>query len=85
MGVTCFIEFKAFQHGNESFQIKELCILDADKPLKPLSFLFKPSTAWDMLNYESRRTYKYQEEHLHKLTWSEGDTSPFSKLCVYRA
>ena len=49
MATAIFIDFEAFQHGNEDFMIKELCILDENVPLKPLTFVFKPTKPWDIL------------------------------------
>jgi len=44
-----FIDFEAFQHGSGKFLIKELCILDIDRPLFPLYFLFEPLQEWSTL------------------------------------
>ena len=77
MSPTLFIDFEAFQCGEEDFQIKELCILDAAAPLKPLYFMFKPSLPWDALNRDQKRTYAYQEHHVHHLSWNEG----FRRYC----
>jgi len=82
MSTVLFIDFEAFQHGDEDYQIKELCILDADSPLKPLTFMFQPSTPWDKLSSDRRRTYAYQEHHLHHLAWNEGDIRYCTK-CIF--
>ena len=73
MSSVIFIDFEAFQQGDETFQIKELCILAADDPLKPLTFLFKPSRQWEKLKSTQKQTYSYQEHHLHHLSWGEGN------------
>jgi hypothetical protein len=83
MSPVLFIDFEAFQHGDEEFQIKELCILDADLPLKPLTFLFKPNRPWEKLNSAQKQTYAYQEHHLHHLSWGEGNKS-YCANCVER-
>lgn len=79
---TLFIDFEAFQHGEEDFRIKELCILEASTPLKPLYFLFKPPCAWDLLSPDQRRTYRYEEKHIHGLCWGEGQTR-YCANCVW--
>ena len=43
-------------------------------PLKPLCFLFKPTTAWADLSKQQWKTYVYQEHRLHGLTWNDGST-----------
>lgn len=77
-----FADFEAFQHGDESFRIKELCILDKASPMKPLYFLFKPPCAWNMLTREQKRTYTYEERCIHGLVWSEGHTR-YCASCVW--
>jgi hypothetical protein len=81
--MAMFIDFEAFQHGNEDFMIKELCILDESAPLKPLTFVFKPTKPWDKLNGSQKRTYAYQEHKLHQLAWNEGSKS-YCNSCVER-
>lgn len=83
MTTTVFIDFEAFQHGSEDFMIKELCILDVNTPLKPLTFLYKPSKPWDLLKSAHKRTYAYQEHHLHRLSWNEGSKS-YCTNCLMR-
>ena len=83
MSAVLFIDFEAFQHGDEDFKIKELCILDVTAPLKPLTFLFKPTKPWDALKSIQKRTYAYQEHNLHHLSWSEGNKS-YCTSCLER-
>lgn len=78
-----FVDFEAFQHGTERFLIKELCIIDVDRPLTPLYFIFRSPKAWDSLNSQQQMTYRYQSQHLHHLEYSEG-VSLFCKTCVAR-
>jgi hypothetical protein len=77
-----FIDFEAFQHGEESFQVKELCVLDAAKPLNPLYLLFKPPMSWSDLNHEQKRTYAYQEHNLHHIAWNEGRDERYCGSCL---
>lgn len=74
MSVVLFADFEAFQHGDEPFIMKELCILSATHPLRPLYFLFKPTSAWNSLTASQQRTYAFEESHIHGLRWSEGST-----------
>jgi len=77
-----FIDFEAFQHKNEDFRIKELCVLIAEKPFHPLHYVFKNDKSWSQLSQAKRRTYKYQEKQLHHLTWTEA-ASPFRHWCAH--
>lgn len=77
-----FIDFEAFQHGEGSFKIKELCVLDADRPFSPLYFLFKADKKWDALDDDIQTTFSYQMRHIHKLGWQEG-TSRYCRHCVW--
>ena len=43
------IDFEAFQHGDEQFKIKEICVLDVDRPLAPLYVLYEADRSWDSL------------------------------------
>lgn len=83
MSTTLFIDFESFQHGDEDFQLKELCILDSSAPLKPISYVFKPSKKWEALNKQQQRTYAYLEHHLHHLSWCEG-VKRYCSSCVER-
>ena len=78
-----FIDFEAFQHGDEDFIIKELCVLDVRAPTQPLYFLFKPPTQWCKLSREQRRTYSYQERHLHHISWNAGEQH-YCPNCIQR-
>jgi hypothetical protein len=76
-----FIDFEAFQHGDEIFRLKELCIIDVDNPSNPIYFLFKASKEWNRLDACVKRTYNYQMRHLHHLDWNEGITR-YCRRCV---
>ena len=67
-----FIDFEAFQHGAEDFQVKELCIMDATTPKRSMSYTFQPPRPWQWLTTNEKRTYEYATNHLHKLSWNEG-------------
>jgi len=77
-----FIDFEAFQHGNEDIIIKELCIVDANNPLIPLYFIFHPIKNWCYLDLARQKTYNYQFQNIHNLGWNEG-TSHYCRRCVY--
>ena len=65
MSTILFIDFEAFQHGvGETYRIKELCVIDAARPMQPLYRLYKPPMPWAALNGAQKRTYNYQEKHL---------------------
>lgn len=81
--LTFVIDFEAFQHGSESFIIKEMCILNIEKPLQLIHCVFKPAVSWRHLSSEQKRTYGYQMSHLHKLEWNEGQRS-FCVDCILR-
>jgi hypothetical protein len=69
-----FLDFEAFQHGEGRYQVKEMCMMDVDRPFaKPLYLLFAPSREWYQLDEKEQRSYKYVSNHLHKLGWYEGD------------
>ena len=80
-----FIDFEAFQHGKDNdFQVKELCMVDADRPYAPpLHFVFGPNKKWQMCTNEEKRTYCYLMHHWHKLGWYEG-ASLYRPLDVIR-
>ena len=77
----CFVDFEAFQHGAESFKIKELCILDVKRLQQPLHMIFYPHVSWQRLNLRRRRTYAYQTNRLHHLLWDEG-CSRYCRSCI---
>ena len=79
-----FIDFEAFQHGDESFIIKELCVLSVRQPMKPLHFVFKAPFPWSGLSLQKRHTYTYQERNLHHLQWIEGNEKRYCPKCVER-
>ena len=76
-----FIDLEAFQHGHKTI-IKELCILDIHRPLRPLYFLFTPPQIWQTLSAAELDSYDYQERHIHQLLWGEGK-SRYCRKCVY--
>jgi hypothetical protein len=78
-----FIEFEAFQHGNEDFHIKELCLMDAAKPMRQLHYIYRPPHQWESLSLEHKRTYNYQSRMLHRMSWNEGYTR-FCTECLRR-
>ena len=77
-----FIDFEAFQHGSGSFKIKELCVIDVDRPLSPLYFVFRESTRWSSLTVEQQQTFAYQTRELHGLHWEEGITR-YCRSCIW--
>ena len=77
-----FIDIEAFQHGVDGkFVIKELSIIDVDKPLHPLYYIFEAHKTWQELDSSHQRTYEYQTAHLHHLEWHEGNTR-YCKRCI---
>ena len=78
-----FIDFEAFQHGEEHYRIKELCILDVDRPLSPLYFIFAADKSWDALRISQQKTYSFQSRHIHGLGYDEGVTL-YCSSCVAR-
>ena len=78
-----FIDFEAFQHGTEKYQMKELCIVDVDRPFSPLYYLFKSRTRWETLDMDQQRTYHYQSHNVHSLGWYEG-IIVYCRKCVWR-
>lgn len=76
-----FLDFEGFQHGETKFTIKELSIVDVDKPLKPLYFYFKAPKSWEELDEHRKETYNYQTRHLHHLMWDEG-VSRYCRRCI---
>ena len=77
-----FIDFEAFQHGDGDFEVKELCMVDVDKPFgKHLYLLFRPSGEWYNLEHGAQCTYNYQTQHLRRLGWYEGVT-PYCRYLV---
>ena len=75
------MDFEAFKSGNEDYILKELCLLNVDKPLMPLYFVFSSPQPWDKLDATSRKHYRYQSKHIHGLEWSEG-VSRYCRNCV---
>jgi len=66
------IDFEAFKHGDEDYQLKELCIIDASCPMKQLHYTFLPPCKWEELSSEQKRTYTYLTREHHRLSWNEG-------------
>ena len=72
-----FIDFEAFQVVAGEYILKELCIIDSDKPLLPLYYIFAPPYDWDKLGKEHQKTCEYLINHYHRLGWDEG----YSEQC----
>ena len=77
-----FVDFEGFQHGDGKIKIKELCILDASKPLIPLYYLFRADKKWNQLDTAQQQTYKYQTNRIHQIEWDEG-VARYCKRCIY--
>ena len=77
------MDFEAFQHGQDGFILKELCIIDSEKPLDPLYYIFKPPVPWDQMSSEQQHTFTYEEQHLHHLKWAEGKTRYCCNCVLY--
>lgn len=78
---TLYIDFEAFQHGNGSYELKELCIFQG--PYSYMYFIFRPNTDW-LLDYddEARRTFAHLSRRLHRLHWEEGHAR-YCNSCVF--
>lgn len=77
-----FIDFEAFQHGKEeTFQLKELCIVELAQPLEPFYQLFAPPQPWKHLREPVQRTYHYQTLNVHGLFWNDG-VIPYCRTCL---
>ena len=81
-GGPFFIDFEAFQHGDEQFVIKEMCIIDYNLPLTPLYFIFKNKVRWSSLKRDRQKTYSYQTRNIHGLQWEEGQ-SRYCQKCIF--
>jgi hypothetical protein len=77
-----FIDFEAFQHGSGTYKIKELCIIDVDRPLSPLYFVFSAPKRWSALTLEQQKTFEYETTNLHGLHWDEG-TIRYCRRCIW--
>lgn len=77
-----FIDFEAFRYKKEKFLIKELAMVDVDKPLTPIYFIFNAKTGWQQLTSDQKLQFKYQSNHIHHLRWNEG-VSRYCKACVW--
>ena len=53
--------------------IKELAMLEAYNQMGKFCEVFRTDRSWSSLSNEQRRTYSYQERHLHHLSWNEGN------------
>jgi hypothetical protein len=78
-----FIDFEAFQHGTGKYEMKELCVIDVDRPFSPLYFLFKSNKKWESLKMDQQKTYHYQSQYVHGIGWDEGEEYCCRK-CVWR-
>ena len=76
------MDFEAFKCSeDDSFIIKELCILDTHSPLTPLYYMFGSDKSFTSLSPTARRQYRYQTKQIHGLEWSEG-ISRYCRNCV---
>ena len=82
MAHSFFVDFEAFQHGQESFKLKELCIINLDSPLAPTHYVFRPSKSWEQLDPRQQKTYHYITQRLHHLTYNEGSVY-YCKQCIW--
>lgn len=82
MSSPCYIDFEAFQHGEESYKIKELCVLSSTNLLFPIHMIFRPHKKWDRLSMEQKQTYAYQTNHHHHILWNEG-WMRYCRRCVF--
>ena len=78
-----FIDFEAFRNKNEQFILKELVMIDVDKPLTPLYYIFGPPKPWMCLDRSARRQYSFQTKMIHHLCWNEGGTR-YCKECIWQ-
>jgi hypothetical protein len=81
MANAFFIDFEAFQHGEEDFHVKELCIIDANRPMEPLYYVFQPDVEWEALSSDAQKTYNYETRRHHHLHWLDGITR-YCKECI---
>ena len=77
------VDFQGFQHGTEDVTVKELCIIDVSKPVRPFHTVYLPPCCWYQLSREQKRTYYYQSRQVHQLAWDEGYIR-FCKECLLR-
>lgn len=78
-----FVDFEAFQHGDEDFQLKEIAIMDAARPQRVIHFVYLPPYEWECLSEAQKATYSYERRKLHHLHWQEG-TLHFCNECLLR-
>ena len=77
-----FIDFEAFQYQGQ-YKIKELCIIDVDKPLTPLYYVFDSPSSWRELDDDQQYQYSYQTRKIHHLKWHEGDNCYCANCVMY--
>jgi hypothetical protein len=77
-----FIDFEAFRYKKNNYIIKELAMLDVNKPLVPLYYVFKNVKPWSALTLEERMQFTFLSKYIHHLTWCEG-TSRFCADCIW--
>lgn len=77
-----FIDFEAFQHEGETI-IKELCIMECNRPLLPIYYIFSPPYDYKNIEYPMKKSISWQTKNFHYLHWSEGDRI-FCPCCVMR-
>lgn len=57
-------------------------MLDVDKPLTPLYYIFVANNLWNDLPSDEKVQYRYQSRYIHKLLWNEGH-SRYCKECIW--
>ena len=77
-----FIDYEAFQHGNDVI-MKELCIMDYNRPLTPLYYVFMPPYDYKDIDKDMKQSFKWETKHHHHLHLREGNTM-FCKSCIMR-
>ena len=77
-----FIDFEAFQHGNETI-IKEMCIIEFARPLLPLYYIFGAPYDYKYIAEDAKVSFNWEKNHHHKLRWEEGYTV-FCASCIMR-
>ena len=82
MTIVYFIDFEAFQCGQEPFTVKELCVMEHAESARCIYHLYKPPKQWHELSEQQRRTYSYEEHRLHHLSWNEGIDERFCGECL---
>jgi hypothetical protein len=74
------LDFEAFQYQGQ-FTLKELCLIDVERPFAPLYYMFAPRRGWAELSSGQKRTFDFETRELHGLEWDEGFTR-YCRKCV---